>query len=150
MKERLQKTAKPEPRVYVKPEVRVLGEVRGLTQGPAKDFSATMGAAPEPVPSPREVSSERSPKKTLAGGTRARPAGSGGKRRAADELDASDVAQRRVTASPYDRAHRYRETDWFVHPRFGVGQVRRVTPDGAIEVLFEDGSTKKMLHAAPG
>jgi hypothetical protein len=28
--------------------------------------------------------------------------------------------------------------------------VRRVTPDGAIEVLFEDGSTKKMLHAAPG
>jgi hypothetical protein len=25
-----------------------------------------------------------------------------------------------------------------------------VTPDGAIEVLFEDGSTKKMLHAQSG
>ena len=37
-----------------------------------------------------------------------------------------------------------------MHPRFGVGQVKRVTPDGAIDVLFEDGSTKKMLHAQSG
>ena len=64
-----------------------------------------------------------------------------------EALEMSDIADRRVTANPYDRAHRYRESDWFVHPRFGVGQVKRVTPDGAIDVLFEDGTTKKMLHA---
>ncbi|HEX6241007.1 MAG TPA: hypothetical protein VFZ61_08940, partial [Polyangiales bacterium] len=85
-------------------------------------------------------------------GKPARSAGStsSARRGARDVLDAQAVAQHRVTGKPYDRGHRYQESEWFVHPRFGVGQVRRVTPEGSIEVLFEDGSLKKMLHASPG
>jgi O-acetyl-ADP-ribose deacetylase (regulator of RNase III) len=129
--------------------VRVCDARSGVTSAARRLVGRLAHAAPDPLPSPRDNAGERSPKKTIAGG-RARAPSAPGKRRGVEGLDASDVAQRRVTANPYDRAHRYRETEWFVHPRFGVGQVRRVTPDGAIEVLFEDGSMKKMLHAAPG
>lgn len=128
--------------------VRVCDARSGVTAAARRLVGRLAHAAPEPAPSPRE--SPSSPKKTLAGGRARSASAPASKRRGAEGLDAGDVAQRRVTASPYDRGHRYRETDWFVHPRFGVGQVRRVTPDGAIEVLFEDGSTKKMLHASPG
>jgi O-acetyl-ADP-ribose deacetylase (regulator of RNase III) len=130
--------------------VRVCDARSGVTAAARRLVGRLAHAAPEPAPSARESAADRSPKKTLAGGRPRSASAPAGKRRGAEGLDAGDVAQRRVTASPYDRAHRYRETEWFVHPRFGVGQVRRVTPDGAIEVLFEDGSTKKMLHASPG
>ena len=69
---------------------------------------------------------------------------------ACPDTDAAQVAHKRVTSTPYDRGQRYKEGDWFVHARFGVGQVKRVTPEGAIDVLFEDGSTKKMLHSQSG
>lgn len=68
----------------------------------------------------------------------------------ANVLDAGEVERRRATARPYDRALTYKEGDWFVHARFGVGQVKRVAPEGSVEVLFEDASIKKMLHARPG
>lgn len=62
-------------------------------------------------------------------------------------LDANDVAVQRAGAAPYDRANAYSEGDWFVHPRFGVGQVKSApASSNAVEVLFEDGSTRKMLH----
>jgi O-acetyl-ADP-ribose deacetylase (regulator of RNase III) len=132
--------------------VRVCDARSGVTAAARRMVGRLAHAAPDPLPSPRESPPERPAKKTVALG-RARSSSTAtakGGRRRAEELDANEVAQRRVTASPYDRAHRYREAEWFVHPRFGVGQVRRVTPDGAIEVLFEDGSVKKMLHAASG
>jgi O-acetyl-ADP-ribose deacetylase (regulator of RNase III) len=131
--------------------VRVCDARSGVTAAARRMVGRLAHAAPDPLPSPRDVGTERSAKKTVAmGRARSSSGAAGGKRRGVEGLSASDVAQRRVTASPYDRGHRYRETEWFVHPRFGVGQVRRVTPDGAIEVMFEDGSMKKMLHAAPG
>jgi hypothetical protein len=131
--------------------VRVCDARSGVTAAARRMVGRLAHAAPDPLPSPRfESSAERSPKKTISlGKPRATP-GLGGKRRQSDLLDAGDVAQHRTTGKPYDRGHRYREGEWFVHPRFGVGQVRRVTPEGSIEVLFEDGSLKKMLHASPG
>lgn len=129
--------------------VRVCDARSGVTAAARRMVGKLAHAAPDPLPSPRgEVSAERSPKKTISLG-KPRVAGIGSKRRA-DVLDANEVAQRRVTSKPYDRGNRYRESEWFVHARFGVGQVRRVTPEGSIEVLFEDGSLKKMLHASPG
>jgi O-acetyl-ADP-ribose deacetylase (regulator of RNase III) len=131
--------------------VRVCDPRSGVTAAARRMVGRLAHAAPDPLPSPRfeSASSERSPKKTISMGRPRAPA-LGAKRRAGDILDANEVAQHRVTGKPYDRGYRYRESEWFVHPRFGVGQVRRVTPEGSIEVLFEDGSLKKMLHASPG
>ncbi len=131
--------------------VRVCDPRSGVTASARRLVGRLAQSAPETPPLLREAAVSSPAKKTLTG-SRARPASAaGGRRRAvAEVLDPTQVAQRRVTASPYDRANRYREGDWFVHARFGVGQVKKVTPDGAVEVLFEDGSTKKMLHSQSG
>jgi len=129
--------------------VRVCDPRSGVTASARRLVGRLAQSAPEPTPVvERPDPAARAPRKAAA--TRTRAAGGTartGVRRAGETLSTSDIAEHRVTAQPYDRASRYRENDWFVHPRFGVGQVKRVTPDGAIDVLFEDGSTKKMLHA---
>jgi O-acetyl-ADP-ribose deacetylase (regulator of RNase III) len=131
--------------------VRVCDARSGVTAAARRMVGRLAHAAPDPLPSPRfEASSERSPKKTISLGKPSRAAGASPRRGARDVLDPQQVAHHRVTGKPYDRGHRYQESEWFVHARFGVGQVRRVTPEGSIEVLFEDGSLKKMLHASPG
>jgi O-acetyl-ADP-ribose deacetylase (regulator of RNase III) len=132
--------------------VRVCDPRSGITASARRLVGRLAQSAPEAPSAVREAAAAPA-KKTAASAGRARPnmaTVGGGRRRAPDVLDASDIAHKRVTAAPYDRGLRYKENDWFVHPRFGVGQVRRLTPEGAIEVLFEDGSTKKMLHASPG
>lgn len=127
--------------------VRVCDPRGGVTAAARRQVGRLAQSAPEPVaPAARADLSERTARKPAASKPRTGTA-TRGVRRVAETLSQSDIADRRVTAQPYDRAHRYRESDWFVHPRFGVGQVKRVTPDGAIDVLFEDGTTKKMLHA---
>jgi O-acetyl-ADP-ribose deacetylase (regulator of RNase III) len=126
--------------------VRVCDPRGGITASARRLAGRLAQSAPEPAPVARAESSERGARRSV-GEARARPAAATSRRRATEVLSAADVAQRRVTANPYDRGRRYAESEWFVHPRFGVGQVKRVTPDGAIDVLFEDGSVKKMLHA---
>jgi O-acetyl-ADP-ribose deacetylase (regulator of RNase III) len=133
--------------------VRVCDARSGVTAAARRMVGRLAHAAPDPLPSPRfDSTTERSPKKTISLGKPARSTGGSpsSSRRGRDLLDPNQVAQHRVTGKPYDRGRRYHESEWFVHPRFGVGQVRRVTPEGSIEVLFEDGSLKKMLHASPG
>ncbi|MDB4990102.1 MAG: hypothetical protein JWN04_5280 [Myxococcaceae bacterium] len=129
--------------------VRVCDPRGGVTAAARRAVGRLAQSAPDPTPVvERPDPAARAPRKT-ATTTKARTGGAriGARRGAPETLSISDIAERRVTAQPYDRAKRYRESDWFVHARFGVGQVKRVTPDGAIDVLFEDGSTKKMLHA---
>jgi O-acetyl-ADP-ribose deacetylase (regulator of RNase III) len=130
--------------------VRVCDARSGVTAAARRLVGRLAQSAPEPPPILREPPGPAA-KRTLTG-SRVRPpqATVASKRRAADVLDEREVAQKRVTAAPYDRAQRYKDGDWFVHARFGVGQVKRLTPEGAIEVLFEDGTTKKMLHAQSG
>jgi len=89
--------------------------------------------AAEPVPRPRP---EPAPKKRRA----ARPGGR------ATRLDSDEVTRRRLTASPYSMKNTYATDDWFLHPKFGMGKVTAVTPEGAIEVLFEDGERRKLVH----
>jgi O-acetyl-ADP-ribose deacetylase (regulator of RNase III) len=125
--------------------VRVCDARGGVTASARRLVGRLAQSAPE-VPARVAQPTERTPRRSAP----AKTARKATPRRAANVLDANEVADRRVTSRPYDRANTYREGDWFVHARFGVGQVRRVTPEGAVEVLFEDGSTKKMLHARPG
>jgi O-acetyl-ADP-ribose deacetylase (regulator of RNase III) len=131
--------------------VRVCDARSGVTATARRLVGRLAHAAPEPPPPPRSTESERTPRKTMSLGGKARTTAATSRRRApADVLDPAEVSYRRANAQPYDRGHRYKDGDWFVHARFGVGHVKRVTPDGAMDVLFEDGSTKKMLHAQSG
>jgi transcription elongation factor GreA-like protein len=57
------------------------------------------------------------------------------------------VAQARTRAPSYDRSHAYGEGDFFIHPTFGVGQVKIVKPERMVVVLFEDGQERTMIHA---
>jgi O-acetyl-ADP-ribose deacetylase (regulator of RNase III) len=131
--------------------VRVCDARSGVTAAARKLVGRLAHAAPEP-PAVKSFDSDRpAAKKTLSSGARAprKDAPTARRRSAVETLDPGEVSYRRANAQPYDRGNRYKDGDWFVHARFGVGQVKRVTPDGAIDVLFEDGSTKKMLHASP-
>jgi O-acetyl-ADP-ribose deacetylase (regulator of RNase III) len=123
--------------------VRVCDPRAGITAAARRLVGRLAQSAPEPV-APRVVESGPPPRKAAS---KPRTAATGARKRVAETLSANDVAERRVTSRPYDRSHRYASGEWFVHAKFGVGQVKSVTPDGAIEVLFEDGSVKKMLHA---
>jgi len=97
-------------------------------------------AAPPPPAAP-----DRSP----ASGRR-RAAGSPARTRRKSSpptLDPTEVARARSSAEAYDRARTYEAGQWLLHPRFGVGCVLRITPEQHLDVLFEDGAQRKMLHA---
>ncbi len=134
--------------------VRVCDPRSGITAMARRLVGRLAQTAPEPPPSVREaLLGSSAARKTLTGSRGGRPnmaTVTSSRRRLPETLDPADIAQKRVTSPPYDRTHRYKEGDWFVHARFGVGQVKRLTPEGAIDVLFEDGTMKKMLHAQSG
>lgn len=75
---------------------------------------------------------------------RARAAAKTGARRRSG-LDPVEIAQNQ-NAPTYSMRERYTEGDFFAHPRFGVGKVVRLIDRGAIEVRFEDGSERKLVH----
>lgn len=80
---------------------------------------------------------------TKAGG-KASPA-----KRGAPRLDPGEIQRARAVARPWDRAVQYRDNDFFIHAKFGVGKVIQLTQDGFILCLFEDGETRKLIHARP-
>jgi O-acetyl-ADP-ribose deacetylase (regulator of RNase III) len=89
--------------------------------------------APSSSPSPRAKSSgERAPSAAKRGHPR---------------LEPGEIQRARVVARPWDRATKYGENDFFIHAKFGVGKVVSLTPDGFIVCLFEDGETRKLIHA---
>lgn len=61
-------------------------------------------------------------------------------------LDAGEVERQRASAAPYSMRASYAEGEWFNHPKFGVGKVERVIDASSVEVRFEDGSVKKLVH----
>jgi O-acetyl-ADP-ribose deacetylase (regulator of RNase III) len=70
---------------------------------------------------------------------------SGGRKKKSG-LDEGEVARQRASAERYSMKTRYTADDWFVHPKFGVGKVERVIDSSSVEVRFEDGSLKKLVH----
>ena len=99
----------------------------------------------EPPPPPPAAPSQRSPRSSSA----ARSSSSEGTRkRGAPRLNPDDVARARTRAPAYDRSHHYGESDFFIHPTFGVGQVKVVKQaERMVVVLFEDGQERTMIHA---
>jgi O-acetyl-ADP-ribose deacetylase (regulator of RNase III) len=134
------------PRLEV---VRVCDPRSGVTASARRLVGRLAQAAPEVAP-PSSMETERAPRRPLAATKKTTRATAASRRKVAETLDSGEVSYRRANSQPYDRGRKYAEGEWFVHAKFGVGQVKRVTPDGAIDVLFEDGSTKKMLHAHLG
>src|SRR5690606_11792680 len=96
---------------------------------------------------PREV--EAAPRKRAAAGGGGARKPSAPRRASRPVLTEEEIGRARATASHYDRARTYAVGDFFVHPKFGVGRVEELTPEGFILVLFEGGDTKRLLHARP-
>ncbi len=70
-------------------------------------------------------------------------------KRGQPRLDHGEVQRARAVAHPWDRTVTYRDDDFFIHSKFGVGKVISHTPDGFVVCLFEDGETRKLIHARP-
>lgn len=104
---------------------------------------AKMPAPEKPLPGAAPVKPERAPRASNGGGSRkaAAPAPKKGK------LEQSEIAYARVHSRPWDRATTYKVGEWFVHSKFGVGRVEETTIDQFIVVLFEDGETRRLIHA---
>lgn len=128
-----------EGRAPVVEEVLVC-EPSGAAVSRARREVRSLAGAPAPEPTARAERSKPARRRATGGAPGARrprrPAG----------LDPDEVARRRASSDPYDRSRSYAQGDWFVHPKFGVGRVENVTQEGHIEVLFEDGDTRKMVH----
>lgn len=103
---------------------------------------ARTAAMPAPAPAEEREPRRRAPSAPRASGGGASRARGPVKRR----LDPDEVARVRPFAEKYDMKRTYAGGDWFVHPKFGIGRVEQVTPEGAVSVLFEDGEQRKMVH----
>lgn len=100
-------------------------KVRGL----ARASEPTPAARTAPEPRPRAGKAPRkpaAPKKPV--------------------VDPAQWAAAHSLAEPYSMRERYSPSQWLMHPKFGLGRVEEATIDGAIVVIFEDGSLKKLAH----
>lgn len=100
-----------------------------------------------PAPSPSSTAGERSAKQRKASPARRSSAKAAHKPKA--RLAEEEVGRARASAEIYDRSREYAVGDYFVHPKFGVGRVDELTPEGFIMVLFEKGETRRLLHRRP-
>ncbi len=102
------------------------------------------------TPPPEKPLPGAAPARRVASGSSAqKPKAPSGGARGKHRLDDMEIARARATARPWDRGVRYSTGQWFVHVKFGAGRVEEVTPDGFIVCLFEDGETRKLIHARP-
>lgn len=108
----------------------------------ARELERRVASIARGVVSPPPQVAEKAPR------ARSRASSGGGRRRGPRKptLDARELASARSSAERYDMHRVYGAGDWLAHPRFGVGRVEQVTPEGAIMVLFEDGEQRKMVH----
>lgn len=94
-----------------------------------------------PPPRPAQAAAAPRSRRSASGSARTRT------RSAASRLDPDALTRARVTADAYDRTRAYVEGDWFVHPKFGVGQVRTVmVAEQMVTALFEDGQERRLIH----
>ncbi|MBX7196394.1 MAG: hypothetical protein K1X94_30350, partial [Sandaracinaceae bacterium] len=121
------------------PRLSVVTSARKLVSHIAK------APAPEkPLPGAAPAKPERAPRASSPGGARKAPAHPPKKHR----LEDREIAYARAHGKPWDRATTYKTGDFFVHAKFGVGRVEETTIDHFIVVLFEDGETRRLIHAS--
>jgi hypothetical protein len=104
-------------------------------------------AEPAPAPTAASGSSTKTARERSSSTPKAGAKSGEGRKRGAPRLDPSVVAAARARAPMYDRSHVYGEGDFFIHPTFGVGQVKLVKPERMVVVLFETGEERTMIHA---
>ncbi|MEM9194932.1 MAG: hypothetical protein AAGF12_37480 [Myxococcota bacterium] len=111
--------------IVCEPRSRILSDAKRRVQRLAKTAAPPKSEVKE-KPKKRTVRKARKPKKPT--------------------LDENDVITMRAKAIPYDRTHTYAVGDWLTHKKFGLGRVEATTNEGAMEILFEDGAQKKLIH----
>ena len=62
-------------------------------------------------------------------------------------LDLAELEAARHRAQSFSIRNTYALGDWMQHSKFGIGKVTLVTDTNAVEVLFEDGTSRKLAHA---
>jgi len=138
---RYQETCFAEGRAPVVEEVLVCDANGAMVSAARRKVSKL--ARTEEVPSPALAAATKKSKPKRA--TKSSAVRS--KRVVARKLDADEVSQHKGRAPTYDRHKTYVVGDWFNHPKFGVGRVEAVMPGGSMEVLFENGVVKKLIHS---
>lgn len=113
----------------------------GAAVSKAKRLVARMARDGTP-PAPKAKSESASTRRTTRAGGTARKSTRG------PRLDPDALLAAKGRAEPYDRSRYYSAGDWFLHPKFGAGQVQAVREaQRMVEVLFEDGGRRTMVHA---
>lgn len=120
------------------PRLSVVSQARRLVSHIAKAPAAEKPAPGAPAPKP-----ERAPKAASAKSSKA--AASAPKK---TRLEDREVSLALATSKPWDRTVSYKVGDFFIHSKFGVGRVEEVTTDHFIVVLFQDGETRRLIHAS--
>lgn len=113
----------------------------------ARKLVSHIAKAPAPEkPSPLTAGrpEPRAPRVSSGGNGARKPAASAPRK---GRLDEREVAYARAHSRPWDRAVSYKVGDWFLHSKFGAGRVEETTTDQFIVVLFEDGETRRLIHA---
>jgi len=93
----------------------------------------------------------RSPRRT----TTAKPRGGAAPSRArakkpavpAPTLTPDEIARGRAGGAPYETRRTYVQGDVIVHSKFGVGRVVAILEKRSMQVVFEDQTVRKMVHA---
>ncbi len=114
------------------PSGAMISQAQRMVQRMAK------AARPEATPS-----TKAEPARKAAGSAKKPPATRGTR---VTKLSADEISHARTVAPPYDRTRSYLASQWVIHPTFGVGRVEEVVDSGMINVRFEDGQTRKLIH----
>jgi O-acetyl-ADP-ribose deacetylase (regulator of RNase III) len=113
----------------------------------ARRLTARLAKAPTAAPVMSAALSARSQSRAPRAPSKARAASAARRSTKARKLDATEIANARVRAAPYDRSRSYFEGEWFIHPTFGAGQVQSVLgPERMVLALFEDGEERRLIH----
>ena len=62
-------------------------------------------------------------------------------------LTADEITRGRVGGPPYETRRTYVEGDVIIHSKFGVGRVVAILEKRSMQVVFEDQTVRKMVHA---
>jgi O-acetyl-ADP-ribose deacetylase (regulator of RNase III) len=114
------------------PSSAMISQAQRMVQRMAK------AARPEVTPSTTSTPPRKPASKTK------KPAGTRSTR--VTKLSVDEINHARTVAPPYDRTRSYLASQWVIHPTFGVGRIEEVVDAGMINVRFEDGQTRKLIH----
>jgi len=115
--------------------------VSHIAKAPAPEKPSPLTAG---RPEPRAGRPASAARTATSGGGKKAPAAAPRKSR----LEPGEISYARAHSRTWDRTVTYKVGDFFIHAKFGVGRVEEITTDQFIVVLFEDGETRRLIHAS--